>query len=58
MVKSGVINETATTKAVAEMRKKWGAVWSRINLPSVTTQSKAAVSTVLAPALNAEDDMQ
>lgn len=58
MVKSGVINETATTKAVEEMRKKWGAVWSRINLPSVTAQSKAAVSSVLAPALNTESDIQ
>ena len=55
MVKAGIINETATSKAVAAMRKKWDSVWSRINLPSVTTQSKAAVSTVLAPALNNEE---
>jgi hypothetical protein len=55
MVKAGIINETATTKAVAAMRKKWDSVWSRINLPSVTTQSKAAVSAALAPALNDEE---
>ena len=54
MIDSGVINETATTKAVEAMRKRWESVWSRVNLPSVNTQSKAALSTALAPALNNE----
>jgi len=54
MIDSGVINETATTKAVEAMRKRWESVWSRVNLPSINTQSKAALSTALAPALNNE----
>ena len=55
MVDAGVINETASSKAIAAMRKKWETVWSRINLPDVSVQSKAAVSTTLAPLLNNEE---
>jgi hypothetical protein len=55
MINAGVINETAPSKAIAAMRKKWGSVWSRVNLPDVSAQQKAAVSSVIAETLNNED---
>lgn len=56
MITSGVINETASSKAIAGMRKKWDTVWSRINLPDVSAQSKAAVSAKLAPLLSDKEE--
>jgi hypothetical protein len=56
MVKAGVINETATTKSIAAMRKKWEQVWSRVNLPSVGLSGKAAVSAKIAPLLQEQEE--
>lgn len=55
MVNAGVINETATTKAISAMRDKWGQVWSRVNLPSVSLSGKSAVSAKIAPLLQEDD---
>ncbi len=56
MIEAGVINETAKTKAIAEMRKKWGQVWSRVNLPSVGLTGKAAVSAKIAPLMQEDEN--
>jgi hypothetical protein len=55
MIEAGIINETASAKAIAAMRKKWGEVWSRSNLPSVNLQQKTAISSVTAPLYQGEE---
>ena len=48
MIAAGVVQDTATTKAIAAMRNKWESVWSRVNLPGVTSPQKAAIASKLA----------
>ncbi len=55
MIAAGVVQDTATTKAIAAMRNKWESVWSRVNLPGVTSPQKAAIASKLAQ-MNEEDE--
>ena len=48
MLDAGIIHDTATSKAIAEMRKRWSSVWSRVNLPAISSPQKAAISSKLA----------
>ena len=54
MLDAGIIHDTATSRVIAEMRRRWGAVWSRVNLPGVSSPQKAAIATKLAQ-MNEED---